>query len=90
LQAERRLTHCNAVCFRVVRHVIVPVDGVLAKNESSANGARKLITVRHGSKNLINMIHGWDDCSKVWGAAREEQRCIFEYLAQRSISSKKR
>jgi hypothetical protein len=65
-------THCDAINFRVIHFVVIPIDRVLADNESGADGERKLRGIRLGGENFVDVIHGQDDCRKVWRSTREK------------------
>jgi hypothetical protein len=86
---EEECTHSNGIGFRVICLVVIPVNGILANNESGTDGKRETMTVGHSSKDLVNMVHCWDDSSKVGGATGKEQSCVLKYLAKVSISNRK-
>lgn len=55
------LTHGNAINFQMICLVVIPIDCVLANNQSDLNRKRKLRRIGLGGQNIVNVVHGWDD-----------------------------
>ena len=73
-------THGDAVNLRVIGLVVIPVDCVLANDQSSTDGERELGVVRRCDENFVKVVHCWDDSGKIWGATREEECRVLENL----------
>ena len=66
------LTHRDAINFRVIRFVVIPINRVFPNSQSSADRERKPSRIGLGGENFVDVVHGRDDCRKVWRSAREK------------------
>ena len=76
------LTHGNAINFQVICLVVIPIDGVLADNQSSSDRKRKLRRIRLGGQGIVNVVHGRDDSCEIGGSTREKECRILENLQE--------
>lgn len=80
------LTHHGPINFRVVRLVVVPIDGILANNESSTDRKRELRGVGIGGKNVVDVVHGRDDSCEIRSSTREKECCVLKSLQGKGLA----
>ena len=66
--------------------VVILIDDILADDESSTDGKREPRGVSIGGKNVVDVVHGWDDSCKIWSSLREKEGHILKSLQEKSLA----
>ena len=75
-----KLTHHNSINLRMVRFVIILIQGLLSNSESSTDGLGVLEILRNGCQVFVDVVHGGNDSADVGCITQKKEGAMFENL----------
>lgn len=77
---KRWLTHSDTIHFWLVHVWVVMVESLPSEGDARAYRWKKFLVAQICWEDLVDVVHRWDDCCKIWSWAQEVQCCVLKDL----------